>query len=234
MRMKRGLQLPEEEIVIDGKRDEEKVRRTLIDSDVVRRSERCRRPRAGQVWLDLVKVLIRILNDNRRRNVIGVDADARLAGNALTGRVRRLRNTLGRVGRLGRVEVGSRAGGGRVRGELLLVRVLVRVLLLEIGRDGGRGELLLLVMHLLLVGVEVGLPRMRLLKLLLLLHLLVLVLGRKVAGLGRTGGRSGTLALVVIGSSDAFPTSRHDRRCFSALREEGRVRLCFVRRIFCS
>jgi hypothetical protein len=227
MRMKRGLQLPEEEFVIDGKRDEEKVRRTLIDSDVVRRSERCRRPRAGQVWLDLVKVLIRILNDNRRRNVIGVDADARLAGNALTGRVRRLRNTLGRVGRLGRVEVGSRAGGGRVRGELLLVRVLVRVLLLEIGRDGGRGELLLLVMHLLLVGVEVGLPRMRLLKLLLLLHLLVLVLGR-------TGGRSGTLALVVIGSSDAFPTSRHDRRCFSALREEGRVRLCFVRRIFCS
>lgn len=125
MRMKRGLQLPgraNRQLRHECCRVE---RRTLVDGNKVGRSERCGIARAGEVRFDAVQMLVGLLNGNRARNVVGVDADALLRRDALTGRVRRLRDS-------GTIAVVI--GGGRscpritreMRGwRLLIVRLLL-------------------------------------------------------------------------------------------------------------
>lgn len=124
---------------------------TLIDSNELGGSERCGHARAGHVGLIAVQLLVNLLHGDGGGDVVGVNANAHLARDALSSRVGRLRNAV----------LGLLVRGGRVLWLLLLLlHVLRRRLLVTL-----RWALLLMTAVPLL-----SLTGMRLLLLVLLLH----------------------------------------------------------------
>jgi hypothetical protein len=152
IRRKRGLQLPVKEN--GGERMLARgiatKARTLVDGDELGGGQRCGHTRAGHVGFVAVQRLVDLLNSDGRRDVVGVDTNAHLAWDALSGRMRRLRDT--RLGgeRLGR----RRVVGSWVRLLLLLLHASLLILVdlrrrLSVTSAWALRVLLLLVMEVL-------------------------------------------------------------------------------------